>query len=71
MKKGEGMKQKQKLIDTGNSMVITRGEGEWGQVKEGKGEINGDRRRLDCEWWTHNIQMMCYRIVYLKPVSLY
>ena len=50
MKKGEGMKQKQKLIDTGNSMVITRGEGEWGQVEEGKGEINGDRRRLDCEW---------------------
>ena len=51
MKKRRDQVKKQKnLIDTDNSMVITRGEGEWGQVEEGKGEINGDRRRLDCEW---------------------
>ena len=28
-------------------MVITRGKGEWGEREEGKGWINGDRRRLD------------------------
>ena len=39
-----------------------------GEVEEGKGGINGDGRRLDlgCEH-TYNIQMMCYRIVHLKP----
>ena len=30
--------------------MITRGKG----VRGGKGEINGDRRRLDLGWWTHN-----------------
>ena len=39
---GEGIKQKKKtqtqtpLIDTDTSLVITRGEGGWGQVEEGK-----------------------------------
>lgn len=28
-------------------MVIARGKGEWGEVKEGKGGINGDWKRLD------------------------
>ena len=27
-------------------MVITRGKGEWGEFEEGKGEVNGDGRRL-------------------------
>ena len=39
----------------------------WGEVEEGKGGINGDGRRLDLGYRTHNIQMMCYRIVHLNP----
>ena len=40
----KGVKQKKKkyLIDTDNSMVITRGKGGWGQIEEGKGRVNGD-----------------------------
>lgn len=30
-------KQKNKLIDTGNRPVVTRGEGEWGEGEMGKG----------------------------------
>ena len=37
------------LIDTDNSMEITRGEGVWG-VTEGTGKINGNGRRLDLGW---------------------
>ena len=42
--KGEGIKKI--LIDTDNSMVLSRGKRGWG-VKEGKGRMDGDRRRLD------------------------
>ena len=52
--KGEGIKQTNKqttkLIDTDNSMVITGGKREMGEVEESKGGINGDRRRLDLRW---------------------
>ena len=51
MKKRRDQVKKQKnLIDTDNSMVITRGEGEWGQVEEGKGSVDGDGRRLNFRW---------------------
>ena len=33
-----------------NSMVVTRGKEQWGEVEEGKEEINGDRRRLNFGW---------------------
>ena len=36
--KVEALSKEKKLIDTDNSMVITRGEGRWGKVEEGKGE---------------------------------
>ena len=51
--KVEGIKPKKtktknpNFIDTDSSMVITRGKGVWGEVEEGKGEINDDGRRLD------------------------
>ena len=44
------IKGTENLIDTENSMVISRGKGQWGKVEEGKGGINGDERRLDFEW---------------------
>ena len=56
-----------KLVDTNNSSVITRGKG-W--VGEGKGGINGDRRRLD-RGGEHAIQTTCYRIAHLKPLQFY
>ena len=37
-------------IDTGNGMVIKRGEEEWGAVEEGTGGIKGNGRRLDLGW---------------------
>ena len=45
--KGEGIKQKyiKKLRDTENNRAITRRKGAWGEVEEGKGGINGIRRR--------------------------
>ena len=47
----EGIKEKKTLIDTDNSMVMSRGKGAEG--------INGDGRRLDLGWQTrYNIQMM-------------
>ena len=44
----------QKLVDTDNSMVVTRGKwgGVWrGEVKKGKGnQLHGDGRRFDFGW---------------------
>ena len=58
-----------KLVDTNNSSVITRGKG-W--VGEGKGGINGDRRRLDGGVNTqYSAQTTCYRIAHLKPLQFY
>ena len=34
-------------------MVTTKGTGV-GEVEEGKGGINGDGRRIDFEWQTHD-----------------
>ena len=69
--KGEGIKQKtQKLIDSDNSVVITREKERWGEVKEGTGKINGDGRGLDLGWWTHNtIYRWC--IIELYTWNLY
>ena len=40
-----------KLIDTENSMVVTKKEWGWGEHEEGKGDqIYGDRRRLEHGW---------------------
>lgn len=40
-----------KLMDTDNSLVITREKGVAGrEVKEGKGRINGARKRLNLRW---------------------
>ena len=48
VKKGKGLRKKPS--ETNNSMVITRGEGVWGEGEEGKSRINGDGRRLDLGW---------------------
>ena len=32
----------------------SRGKGSWEEVEEGTGGINGDGRRRDLRWWTHN-----------------
>ena len=46
--KGKGIKGKINLINTDNSMVITREKGEWDEVEECKGgDINGYGKRLD------------------------
>ena len=51
VRKGEGNKQKNKPIDTDNSMVIARGkERSMGEVEEGKGGVNADGRRLGLDW---------------------
>ena len=47
-------KNNKKLTGIDYSMVMTRGEGGWGDVEDGKGGINGDGRRLDLGWRTHN-----------------
>lgn len=43
---------KQKLIDTDNNIVVTRGKGRWREVENGKaGQIlYGDLRRFDFGW---------------------
>ena len=41
---------KQKLIDTDNSLVVTRGKRRRREVDKGKeGQLYGDRRRFDFE----------------------
>ena len=62
-------RNEQKLIDTENVMVVTRGKG--GQGVEGKGgQLHGDGRRCDFGSWAHNasMQVMHHRIVHLKPM---
>ena len=46
---------KQKLTDTHNSVVVTRGKGSQGVVKVKGGQIYGDGRRFDFGWQTHNV----------------
>ena len=46
-----------KLINTDNSMVITRRKGGW-EAEDSIGGINGDGRRLDLGWGTHNTDVM-------------
>ena len=46
VKKMKVLSKEKNLIDTDNSMVITRGKGGWGEVEEGKEGINGDEKRL-------------------------
>ena len=46
-RKNKQATQTNKLTDTGNNMVVTRGEWGWEEDEEGKGgQIYGDRRRL-------------------------
>ena len=53
--KDKGIKQKEKKILIAiDSMMIPRGKGELGKVEEGTRGTNGDVRRLDQWWWTHN-----------------
>ena len=43
-----------KLIDTINSVSVTRGKG-CGEVVQAKGsQMYGDRRLFDGAWWAHN-----------------
>ena len=41
---------RKKIIDTDNSLVITRGKGGKEEVEEGKAGINGNGRRFDLGW---------------------
>ena len=45
-----------------------RREGDGRKVEEGERDISGDGRRLDLVNTQYNIQMMCHRIVHLKPI---
>ena len=45
---------KQKLIDTDNSTVVTRGKGGELVVKGKWTQLYGDGRRFDFWWWAHN-----------------
>ena len=58
---------KRNLIDKDNSVVITRGKG-GGEVEEGKGNTNDDRRRTDLGWRTLNTR---WCIIELYTWSLY
>lgn len=53
-----------------NSTGMTRGKGV-GEEEEGKGGIKGDGRRLGVVDAQYDIQVVCDRIVYLKPGSFY
>ena len=48
VKKVQRLRKKKTLIDTENSMMITRGKRR--EVKKDKGGINGDRKRLASGW---------------------
>ena len=64
-------KNKQKLIDTDNNMVVTTGSG-MGIVKGKGNHIYGERRRFDLVVWTQcNIKIMYHIIVQLKSVLAY
>ena len=56
------------LVDTDNSIVITRHEGRWG-VEEGYGEVKKDGRRL---WWRtrFNTQMTYYNCTLETYITL-
>ena len=66
--KGEGIKKRKPTSYTDNSMVTTRGKGVWGKVREYKVGGNSNGRRLRVVNTQYNIQMMCYRIIALKPI---
>lgn len=49
------MNKQNKLTDTANSIVVTRGKEGWWEVEKGKrGQIYGDGGRLEFGWWAHN-----------------
>ena len=53
MKEVKGLSKKKgrkKLTSTDDSMVIMRGKGWWGEVREVKEGISGDGRRVDLGW---------------------
>ena len=49
-------------------MVVARGKGGCREVEEGKGEINGDGRKINLGWGTQSIQIIYCRIAHLKPI---
>ena len=66
----KGIKHKNKQKTTHKQTTVgwlPEGKGV-GEVEEGKGGINGDGRRLDLGWRTHNtVYMIYYWTVYLQP----
>ena len=63
VRREKGFIQKKPLIDSDNSVVVTRGKGV-GETGEGEGEIKGDGSRLD--WggeptiqYTHDVLEIC------------
>ena len=48
-----------------NTVGFNSDRGGWGG-EEGKGWINGDARRLDSGWWTHNTM---YRQRVIEPYT--
>ena len=64
-------KQNKQFADTGNTVLVVRGDRRWGEQEEGEGgQIYADGRRLDFGWWTHNAiyTYVWDRIVYLKHI---
>ena len=70
VKKVKGLREKKpkNLIDTDNSVLITRGERGLGEVEQDMGGQMAMEGDLTC-WGEHTIQykMMCYEFVPLKP----
>ena len=55
--------KKQKLTDTDNSMVVTRGRHGGSKTVNGKGSQRyGDGRRFDFGWWVHSAIYSSYTI---------
>ena len=66
--RGEGIKQK-KIIDTDNSMVIIRWEGDRGRQESTKRGLTVTEGYLTLVANSqYNIQMMYHRIVYLNAI---
>ena len=61
---------KLKLINTDNSMVVTRGEGSQGAVKGKGGQMYGDGGWFDFGWWAYNaMYRSCMMVVYTWNLS--
>ena len=67
--KGLSNGKEETLLDTDNSMVITRGKQGWGRSEDIQGDKWGWKETgLGAVNTQYSVQMVCYRIVQLTPL---